>query len=318
MKAYAFGVDLGGTTAKLGLFQSDGRLVEKWEIPTRAGQHGENILPDIARAIRGKLEEREIPLAGVEGVGLGVPGAVLRGSYVDPCVNLDQWGGFDAAEALAALLDGLPVQAANDANAAALGEMHHGGGRGYRNVVLITLGTGVGGGVIVDGKLLTGVHGAGGEIGHIKVYDDCDSVCGCGKEGCLEQYASATGLVRTARQALARSESQTRLRAFDPLTCKDIFDCAKDGDEFACMLVDRMNRILGRAMASVSCVCDPEVFVIGGGVARAGRIILDGVARYFREYAFPAAEGTVFALAELGNDAGIYGCVHLILDSGLG
>jgi len=316
MKAYALGVDLGGTTAKLGLFQSDGRLLEKWEIPTRAEHGGENILPDIALALRGKLRERGVPLGEVEGAGLGVPGAVLRGRYVDPCVNLNQWGGFDAAEALSALLDGIPVQVANDANAAALGEMYHGGGKGYRNVVLITLGTGVGGGVIVDGKLLTGVHGAGGEIGHIKVYDECDSICGCGKEGCLEQYASATGLVRTAKQALARCENQTQLRSFDPLTCKDIFDCAKQGDEFAGALVERMNRILGRAMASVSCVCDPEVFVIGGGVARAGRIILDGVARYFREYAFPAAEGTAFALAELGNDAGIYGCVHLILDRG--
>ncbi len=314
MKSYAFGVDLGGTTAKLGLFRSDGRLLEKWEIPTRAERHGENILPDIALALRGKLEERGIPLGEIEGVGLGVPGAVLHESYVDPCVNLDQWGGFDAAEALSALLDGLPVRVANDANAAALGEMYQGGGKGYRNVVLITLGTGVGGGVIVDGKLLTGVHGAGGEIGHIKVYDEGDSVCGCGKEGCLEQYASATGLVHCAKRALAQSESQTKLRSFDPLTCKDVFDCAKEGDAFACSLVDRMNRVLGRAMAGVSCVCDPEVFVIGGGVARAGRIILDGVARYFREYAFPAAEGTAFALAELGNDAGIYGCVHLILN----
>lgn len=312
MKSYAFGVDLGGTTVKLGLFQSDGTLLDKWEIPTRTENHSENLLPDIALAILGKLAEKQINVADVEGVGMGVPGAVLNDSYVKPCVNLDQWGGFDVAEKLSALCK-LPVKIVNDANAAALGEMSQGGGKGCRNVVFVTLGTGVGGGIIVDGKLLAGVHGAGGEIGHIKVKNHEESTCGCGKQGCLEQYASATGLVNSARQLLSNPGITTKLRKYDNLTCKDIFDCAKEGDASALQLVDEMTRLLGKAMAAISCVCDPEVMVVGGGVARAGNIVLEGMQKYFKQYAFPAAEETAFALAELGNDAGIYGGVQMVI-----
>lgn len=314
MKPYAFGVNLGGTTVKMGLFQTDGTLVEKWEIPTRSANGGENLLPDIALALLGKLAERGISTQDVEGVGMGVPGAVLNDSYVKPCVNLDQWGGFDVAEKLSALCK-LPVKIVNDANAAALGEMGAGGGKGCKNVVFVTLGTGVGGGIIVNGKLLSGVHGAGGEIGHIKVREHCETSCGCGKHGCLEQYASATGIVNSAKRWLRENTAATALRSFDAetLTCKDIFDCAKAGDAVARDLVDEMNRLLGKALAAISCVCDPEIIVIGGGVARAGSIITDGVRNYFKQYAFPAAEETDFALAELGNDAGIYGGVQMIL-----
>ena len=313
MKQYAFGVDLGGTTVKLGLFQSDGALVEKWEIPTRTGNHGENLLPDIAQAVLGKLTEKGIAASDVEGLGMGVPGAVLRDSYVKPCVNLDQWGGFDVAEKLSALCN-LPVKVLNDANAAARGEMRQGGGKGYQNVVFVTLGTGVGGGIIIDGKLLSGVHGAGGEIGHIKVKNGDESACGCGKHGCLEQYASATGIVNSAKRVLEDKSLETELRKFDDLTCKDIFDCAKQGDRVALHLVEEMTQLLGRAIAAISCVCDPDIVVIGGGVSKAGGIILDGVKKYFKQFAFPASEETAFAMAELGNDAGIYGGVRMILE----
>ena len=168
MKSYAFGVDLGGTTVKLGLFETNGNLVEKWEIPTRTENHAENLLSDIANALLAKLNEKGIRKDDVEGVGMGVPGAVLNDRFVKPCVNLDQWGGFDVAEALEALC-GFRAKIVNDANAAALGEMGAGGGKGRENVVFVTLGTGVGGGVIVGGKLLAGVHGAGGVLGHMKV-----------------------------------------------------------------------------------------------------------------------------------------------------
>lgn len=312
MKAYAFGVDLGGTTVKMGLFQTDGTLVEKWEIPTRTENQSENLLPDIALALLGKLAEKGIPVSDVEGIGMGVPGAVLHDSYVKPCVNLDQWGGFDVAEKLSALCK-MPVKIVNDANAAALGEMSQGGGKGYKNVVFVTLGTGVGGGVIVNGKLLSGVHGAGGEIGHIKVKNHEERTCGCGKRGCLEQYASATGIVNSAKMMLANASIHTAMRDYEELSCKDIFDCAKRGDEAAIQLVEEMTRLLGKALAAISCVCDPEIVVIGGGVARAGDIITKGVQKYFKQYAFPAAEETEFALAELGNDAGIYGGVTMIL-----
>lgn len=312
MKPYAFGVDLGGTTVKIGLFETGGKLLEKWEIPTRTQNHSENLLPDIAQSLMNKLAERLIQVSDVEGVGMGVPGAVLGDSYVKPCVNLDHWGGFDVSARLSGLC-GLPVKVLNDANAAALGEMGHGGGRGSKNMVFVTLGTGVGGGVIVDGKLLTGAHGAGGEIGHIKVNAHETAVCGCGKRGCLEQYASATGLLRSARELLDSSREESALRRFEPLSCKDIFDCAKNGDAVALRLVDGMTQILGMALAALSCVCDPEIIVIGGGVARAGKILLDSVQKHFKDYVFPAAEETAFALAELGSDAGMYGGVQMIL-----
>lgn len=310
MKPYAFGVDLGGTTVKLGLFGPDG-LADQWEIPTRTANHGEALLPDIAAALQAKLAEKGIDAADVAGVGMGVPGAVLGDRFVKPCVNLDQWGGFDVAARLESLCH-LPVRLVNDANAAALGEMSQGGGKGARNVVFVTLGTGVGGGVIVDGRLLAGVHGAGGEIGHIKVRPGDARVCGCGKTGCLEQYASATGLVHSAKALLADPAVKNALRDCDDLSCKAIFDCAKAGDTAALQLVDEMADLLGQALAAVSCVCDPEVIVVGGGVARAGQMLLDRIAAAFRRYAFPAAEETRFALAALGNDAGIYGAVQMV------
>ena len=312
MKPYAFGVDLGGTTVKLGLFETNCNLMEKWEIPTRTGNHGENLLPDIAEAMLRKLSEKGIDKDQVEGVGMGVPGAVVNDRFVKPCVNLEQWGGFDVAEALEALC-GFPAKIVNDANAAALGEMGAGGGKGRKNVVFVTLGTGVGGGVIVDGKLLAGVHGAGGEIGHIKVKDTHDTPCGCGKRGCLEQYSSATGIVNETKKFLASSDVPSKLRELETITAKDIFDLAKAGDAVALAQVEEMTRLLGKALAAVSCVCDPQVIVLGGGVSRAGSIITDNVAKWFREYAFPASECTEFALAELGNDAGIYGGVQMIL-----
>lgn len=312
MKPYAFGVDLGGTTVKIGLFRTDGTLLEKWEIPTRTENQGNNLLRDITNALLEKLKEKGLSTEQVEGIGMGVPGAVIEGRFVEPCVNLNQWGG-EVADRLSELCS-IPVKVVNDANAAALGEMSQGGGKGHKNIVFITLGTGVGGGVIVNGKLIAGVHGAGGEIGHIKVSEPNGLICGCGKSGCLEQYASATGIVKQAKLLLANTEQPTALTKYEELTCKDIFDCAKAGDVLAVQLVDLMTKMLGKALATVSNVCDPDIFVIGGGVSRAGNIILDGVKKHFLEYAFPATASTQFALAELGNDAGMYGAVCLVIN----
>lgn len=246
----------------------------------------------------------------IEGIGLGVPGAVKDESYVEPCVNLDGWGNLNAAKELSKLCQ-LPTVVLNDANAAALGEMSHGGGKGYNNIVFVTLGTGVGGGIIIDGKLVAGAHGSGGEIGHIKVSESNDRMCGCGNFGCLEQYASATGLVYQAQKLLHSDDYTTMLRDNPNLTSKFIFDCAKQGDAVAYELVHDMTTMLGKALSAVSCVCDPEIFVIGGGVSRAGDIILDGTRKAFQQYAFPAARDTRFALAKLGNDAGMYGAMHM-------
>ncbi len=312
MEHYIFGIDLGGTTAKLGLFTEEGELTEKWEIPTRTEHRGEYILEDLEAALTQCRERKGIGTRQILGVGLGVPGAVLEDRFVKPCVNLNGWGG-DVADRLSALC-GFPVKAVNDANAAALGELWQGGGRGCRNMVFVTLGTGVGGGVIVGGRLLTGVHGSGGEIGHIKIFADDPQPCGCGKRGCLEQYASATGIVREANLRLERPGRPTALWDFDRITAKDVLDCAKAGDALAVEVAQFFADCLGRALATVSCVCDPEIFVLGGGVSKAGQYLIDLLQPAFVRYAFPAAEQTGFRLADLGNDAGIYGAAKLIFD----
>lgn len=312
MAQYIFGIDLGGTTVKLGLFTTDGTLLDKWEIPTRTEDSGKYILPDIALSMNEALERHGISSDDLLGAGLGVPGAVLDERFVKPCVNLNGWGGFDVADHFSALCR-CPVKVANDANAAALGEMWQGGGKGSSNMVLVTLGTGVGGGVIVEGKLLTGIHGSSGEIGHLKVNPNEPEVCGCGKHGCLEQYASATGIVNQAKRFLSDCDTPSALRDIENFSAKDVMDLAKSGDAVALRVAESFGEILGRALAIVSCVCDPEVFVLGGGVSKAGKYIVDLVQPAFVKYAFPATESTRFGLAMLGNDAGIYGAAKLVL-----
>lgn len=312
MKPYAFGIDIGGTSVKCGFFNSDGTFVEKWEIPTRRENGGEMILPDIAEAIQGKLKEHGVSLDEVEGVGVGVPGPVLDDGVVNSCVNLG-WGVFNVAQSLSELLGGARVSVANDANVAALGEQWRGGGEGFQNVVLVTLGTGVGGGIIVNGKILAGGHGAGGEIGHMQMRRDETAVCGCGKRGCLEQYASATGIVRMSAIALADRERSSSLRDLPEVTARSIFDAAKAGDGMALELVDTLGDMLGSALAHITAVADPDVIVLGGGVSRAGQILIDAIEKYYRPAAFHACRDTEFRLAELGNDAGMYGAVRMIL-----
>ena len=312
MDKYYLGIDLGGTTVKLGIFTTEGVLVHKWEIPTRTANAGSLIISDIARSIEDTVIELNIGTSQILGAGLGVPGAVRDDAIAAPCVNLNGWGGNVAG--MLSELCGFPVKAVNDANAAALGEMWQGSGKGYQSVVFVTLGTGVGGGIIVDGKLLRGSHGAGGEIGHVKVDTDETEPCGCGKRGCLEQYASATGVVRAANRVLSESDDPSALRGYDKVTAKAVFDEAKNGDDLAKQIVSFFGEKLGRALAIISCVCDPDIFVIGGGVSAAGQIILDAIAPSFKQNAFPSAEVTKFALASLGNDAGIYGCARLMVE----
>ena len=311
MSKYVFGVDVGGTTVKMGLFTVEGELLDKWEIKTRTQENGKYVLPDIADSIKAKTAEKNIDSADVTGVGIGVPGPVKEDGTVLRCVNLG-WGIINVEDELKALV-GFPVKAGNDANVAALGEMWQGGGKGHSNLVMVTLGTGVGGGIILNGKMLFGVNGAGGEIGHICVDDSETETCGCGNKGCLEQYTSATGVVRLAERAMAASDKASVLRGMPEVTAKDVFDAAKAGDDLAAEIVDTQARILGRALAQIACVVDPEIFVIGGGVSKAGAILTDSVQKYFVHYAFHACRSTSFALAQLGNDAGIYGAACSIL-----
>ena len=312
MANYVFGVDIGGTTVKIGLFTVDGAMVDKWEITTRTDEGGKYILNDIAASVEAKLAEKEIDKTDVKGIGMGVPGPVKQDGTVLRCVNLG-WGIFNAAEELSSII-GLPVKAGNDANMAALGEMWQGGGKGYKNIVMVTLGTGVGGGIILDGKMLSGVNGAGGEIGHIQVNDDETEVCGCGRKGCLEQYTSATGIVRMANTMLNTTDRPSSLRSAQYVSAKAVFDAAKQGDELASEIVDKHGKCLGKSLAQIACVVDPEVFVIGGGVSKAGSIITETTEKYFQEYAFHACKKTKFTLATLGNDAGMYGGACAILN----
>ena len=312
MKKYGFGVDVGGTTIKMGFFETDGKLLDKWEIKTNTANGGAEILPDIAKGIDNKLAQEGISKADVQGIGVGVPGPVQEDSIVNRCVNLG-WGIVNVAEELGALT-GLKVKVGNDANVAALGENWQGGAKGCKSAVMVTLGTGVGGGIIIDGKIVAGFHGAGGEIGHITVNPDEIETCNCGQHGCLELYASATGIVRMAKRRLAKSEDETTLRSFDPLTAKDIFDEAKAGDVVAKELVDDLGNILGATLAKVACVVNPEAIVIGGGVSKAGKILIDTVQEHFKENAFYAFKDTRFELATLGNDAGMYGCMAMLLN----
>ncbi len=310
MNKYCFGVDLGGTTVKIGLFDPEGSVLEKWEIPTRKDDNGNNILPDIANAILGKMDEMNITRESVTGVGIGVPGPVDSDGVIHRAVNLG-WGVMNINDVLGGLLQ-MPVKAANDANVAALGEMWCGGGKGFENMILATLGTGVGGGIIVEGKILTGAMGAGGEIGHIHMNDDEQEECGCGNYGCLEQYASATGVVRLAARKLAAVSDDSMLRN-DELSAKSVFDAVKAGDKVACEIAEEFGEYLGKGLAAVACVVNPEVIVLGGGVSKAGEILCEYVSKYYEKYVHFASRKAEFRLASLGNDAGIYGAAKLVL-----
>lgn len=310
MKKYAFGVDIGGTTVKLGLFDKEGCVLDKWEIPTVKDNHGVQILPDVANSIKAVMAEKGITEDDVEGVGVGVPGPVDAEGNVQKAVNLG-WDVFNIPKVLSGYLD-LPVKAGNDANVAAYGEMWQGGGKGCSNMVAVTLGTGVGGGIIINGQILTGATGAGGEIGHIHIEDNETDVCGCQNRGCLEQYASATGVVRLATRRLAKDDAPSVLRN-EKLTAKAVFDAVKAGDAVAIEIAEQFGDYLGKGLAAVAAVVNPEMFVIGGGVSKAGEILFDYIRPAYDKYVFHGCRSAKLALATLGNDAGIFGAAALVL-----
>lgn len=308
---FGFGIDLGGTTVKLAYFDEKGTMLDKWEIPTDISENGKHILPDIAAAILAYIEEKKIPREALLGAGIGVPGAVNSQGIVAGCDNLG-WGHFSVKDALEPLL-GMPVVAGNDATVAALGECWKGGGQGYKSMVLVTLGTGVGGGIILDGKPVHGSTGAGGEIGHMVLNRNETAVCGCGKKGCVEQYCSATGIARLTRLALAESETPSSLRGMERIMAKDVFDAASAGDKLAQDVLEQVYAYMGEFIANICCVVNPEIIVFGGGVSRAGQPLLEGVKRHFARWGYHACQNTKFALATLGNDAGAYGAFKLVL-----
>lgn len=314
MSRYAFGADIGGTTVKLGLFTDEGALLEKWEIPTRTENGGTQILPDVAQSVSAVMVRRGIGASEVAGIGVGVPGPVDADGTVHKCVNLG-WGVLNVKTALGALLPGIGrIEAGNDANVAALGELWLGAGAGKRSAVMLTLGTGIGGGVVLDGKIVSGANGGAGEVGHITVDPGETVQCTCGKYGCLEQYCSARGVASLARSMLAESPEPSSLREVENLSAKELCAHAAAGDAFAGKVLERFGEMLGRAMSFISCTVDPDIFILGGGMSRAGETVTAPVARHYRKYAFHVSADTPVTTARLGNDAGIYGCAKMVLE----
>jgi glucokinase len=308
---YCFGIDVGGTTVKIGVFQIDGTIVSKWEIKTRVENEGVAILPDIAASLKENLDKLSLDAKDFIGIGIDVPAPVVHG-IVQDTANLG-WGYKEVKRELEELC-GMRVVVGNDADIAALGEMWKGAGKGELNQVMVTLGTGVGGGIITGGRVLEGEHGGGGEIGHICVNQNETDTCGCGKHGCLEQYTSATGITRLAKQHLAKTDRPSLLRE-GSVNAKTVFDALKLGDTVASEIVEEFASYLGFALANVAVVADPATIVIGGGVSKAGQILLDYIEKYFRKWAFFGNKDTKFRLAALGNDAGMVGAAKLIIDT---
>lgn len=316
MGKYIYGIDLGGTTVKMGLFDNEGNIIDKWEIVTRKEDNGSQILPDIAASVKDKNSEKNIAIEEIEGIGIGVPGPVTEDGRVLKCANLG-WGVLSVTDELGRLTGISKVKAGNDANVAALGEQWRGGGRGFNSIVMVTLGTGVGGGVIQNGKILTGSNGAAGEIGHLKVNPHETATCGCGGHGCLEQYSSATAIMRHARKLVSETEEESYLRQFETekITGKEIFDAYKADDNLAKQVVKRFAEYLGLGLANVAAVVDTQAFVIGGGVSKNGQAVIDVIREeYEKNVSLFALKGKEFRLAELGNDAGMYGAVRMVME----
>lgn len=313
---YCIGIDVGGTTVKLGIFEAEGRLLKKWEIKTVLGADQRQFLRDIAETLRKTLAELHIAKEDVLGAGMGVPGPVIANGYTEVIVNLGQIRDCYPAKELSELLSGMKVKLANDANIAALGEMWQGAGKGHSSICMVTLGTGVGGGLVNEGRIVYGVHGAAGEIGHMHVQDGEPEACNCGGHGCLEQYASATGIARVARRKLSEDLQESSMRQFgERLSAKNVCDCAKEGDALALESLRFSMQKLALILSHIALGTDPKLFVIGGGVSRAGTFLTEMIESYLKEYVclFQEHDRRVVP-AELGNDAGIYGAAKLALE----
>lgn len=312
MKEYAFGIDLGGTTAKVGLFTTSGKLLEKWEVSTDTSNNGAHILENLAAAVQQKMQEKGLSADKVEGVGLGVPGPVLDSSIVPiVCANLGGWGNRNVSIELSELLGGIRVLVGNDANVAALGEIWMGAAQGCRSAVMVTLGTGVGGGIIVDGQIVSGLGGAGGEVGHSLLVLD-GQPCTCGRSGCWEAYASATALIRQGKEAAA-SHPDSLLNRYPALTGRDVFDAADDGDAAAKAVLDRYYDYVAAGITNLVNILSPEMVLIGGGISRQGKRLLAPIRRYVAANCFGGTERPqpVIQAAQLGNEAGIIGAAAL-------
>ncbi|WHY69049.1 ROK family glucokinase [Neobacillus sp. SuZ13] len=313
------GIDLGGTTVKFAILTEEGEIQQKWSIETDIQNEGKNIVPSIIESINHRIELYGLVADEFLGIGMGSPGTVdrERGTVIG-AYNLN-WSNLQPVKESIEAGTGIPFYIDNDANVAALGERWKGAGENGADVVFVTLGTGVGGGIIADGNLIHGKVGAGGEIGHINVEPN-GYHCTCGNQGCLETVASATGVVRLARDFSERYAGESELKWLiddgQEVTAKTVFDHAKRGDKLSLIVVDKFYFYLGLACANIGNILNPETVVIGGGVSAAGEMLLKGVQDYFLKFAFPTVKtSTKLKLAQLGNDAGVIGAASLVKES---
>lgn len=311
MQEYIVGIDVGGTTIKLAVFPIGERAEHTWEIPTPVFDHIDEIWGAMADSIWEKFDEFGYERSSLKAVGMCLPGPIRDDGYIPRCVNLGM-GACYPDQLLGDLL-GVPVKVGNDATIAGLGEVYYGAAKGYQSAVLITLGTGVGGGIITNGKPIHGPHGIAGEVGHFVVNPDETLQCNCGNFGCLEQYASATGIVRTARKLMAEGKIETKLVDHPGLTCKEVCAAANAGDPLALEVIEVFGKYMGIAVSHLILVNDPEVIIIGGGVSKAGQILVDVIEKYTDMYSHIAEKHADIVLATLGNDAGTYGCAALAM-----
>lgn len=309
MTEYCFSVDIGGTSIKFGLFDIQGVLLEKWMCPTNLENKGIAIIPDIVSSIQNKMRERRINISEILGIGIGAPGQVNARGDVLIAENLG-WRQVALGSEIEREM-GVLTKVENDANMAAFGELHYGSGIGYKSMVLVTIGTGIGCGVILNGRILQGKNGAAGELGHMHMEDAVREQCSCGNYGCLEQLASARGIVSIAEYFLEVTKDDSLLCG-ECISAKKIFNAAKKRDTLAIRTVECFGNYLGKALAACACVIDPEMIVIGGGVSRAGSIVIEYIQKYYQQYAFMDCKNIRISLAKLGNDAGIYGAAKMV------
>ncbi|WP_177161968.1 ROK family protein [uncultured Fusobacterium sp.] len=313
---YIAGVDIGGTNTKIGIVSSEGRIVAKESIKTLSMEGVESTLKRIWASIKGLLEKNEINYEDLLGVGMGIPGPVREQEIVGFFANFPWEKNLNIAK-LFRNISGKETKLENDVNVIALGEARHGAGRGAKTSVTIALGTGIGGGIYIDGKIISGFNGAGGEVGHMKLVKD-GKLCGCGQKGCFEAYASATGIEREAISRLKVNKTNKLYQKLngeiDKVEAKDVFDCAKEGDAFSLDIVDYEAEYLAMGIGNILNLINPEKIILAGGVSLAGDILLDRVKEKLPKYAMSVAieNGFSIELGILGNDSGIYGASALI------
>ena len=308
MKKYIYGFDVGGTTVKIGLFNLVGDLLKKWEIHTNTANKGKTILSDIYKSILAY----DINLEEVLGYGFGIPCQVIDGVILNG-VNID-WKDYDLIGEFNSLVKNDLIIVKNDANVAALGETWMGAAKGYNNSVMITIGTGVGGGIVVDSKAVDGAHGSGGEIGHLRVVHENGIICNCGNVGCLESVSSATGIKIAFDTLIQSNKYETKIEDTKNISVKNIFDAAKDGDPLCLEVVNKTAYYLGYACQILSVITNPDIIIIGGGVSNAGSFFIDKIRNEFKQTAFKTVKETLIVRAKLGNNAGIYGAAALVIN----